>query len=164
MKYETYFNILYSVLPFHSFEIFSKERISLSKHTPYTIHQDQAFLTLLGFTYAFTWIKWHSFCSARFRLKLNTIIGLHTHPTHPTTNFFKGSMHSRSPRFGMLASYRLTNYTTNLTVSHHPQEGHPRSQGWSPTIRNLPKGSVQQTWNLASKLNSQNQNKSKLNT
>ena len=54
MKYETYFNILYSVLPFHSFEIFSKERISLSKHTPYTIHQDQAFLTLLGFTYAFT--------------------------------------------------------------------------------------------------------------
>ena len=50
--------------------------------------------------------------------------------------------------------YRLTNYTTKLTVSHHPQ-------GWSPTIQNLPKGSVQQTWNLAPWLNSQNQDQVK---
>ena len=64
----------------------------------------------------------------------------------------------------MLASYRLTYYTTKLTVSHHPQEDQPPSQGWSPTIQNLPKGSVQQTWNLAPRLNSQIQDKSKLNT
>ena len=27
-------------------------------------------------------------------------------------------------------------------VSHHPQDGHPPFQGWSPTIQNLPEGSV----------------------
>ena len=59
----------------------------------------------------------------------------------------------------MLASYRLTNDITKLMVSHHPQQGHPPSQGWSPTIQNLPKGSVQQTWNLAPRLISQNQDK-----
>ena len=28
----------------------------------------------------------------------------------------------------MLASYRLTNYTTKLTVTHHPKDGHPPSK------------------------------------
>ena len=28
---------------------------------------------------------------------------------------------------------------------HYPQDGHPPSQGWLPTVQNLPKGSILQT-------------------
>ena len=42
-------------------------------------------------------------------------------------------------------------------VSHHPQDGHPPSHGWLLTIQNLPDEIVLQAWNLASTLNSQNQ-------
>ena len=38
-----------------------------------------------------------------------------------------------------------------------PQDIHPPSQGWSPTIKNHVEGSVLQTLNLASRLNSQNE-------
>ena len=61
-----------------------------------------------------------------------------THPPHPTPphhKLLKGSMHSRSPRFGMLASYRITNYTTKLTFSHHPQEGDPHPKDGHPTSK-----------------------------
>ena len=34
-------------------------------------------------------------------------------------------------------------------------DGHPQSQGLSPTIQNLPEGSVSQTWNFALRLYSQ---------
>ena len=36
-------------------------------------------------------------------------------------------------------------------------DGQSPSPGWSPTIQNLPEGRVLQTWNLAHRLNSQNQ-------
>ena len=83
----------------------------------------------------------HEYCSAWPSLpaqlkswpKPNTKIGLHT---YPTTNFLKGSMHNRSPRFGMLASYRLINYTANLTVSHHPKDGHPLSKIYRKEVYN----------------------------
>ena len=39
---------------------------------------------------------------------------------------------------------------------HYAQDGHPPSQGWSPTVQNLPKGSVLQTWNFTQGLSSQN--------
>ena len=42
-------------------------------------------------------------------------------------------------------------------VSHYPQDGHPPHYGWSLIIQNLPEGIVLQAWNLASRLNSQNQ-------
>ena len=44
-------------------------------------------------------------------------------------------------------------------VSHYPHDGHPPppSHGWSLTIQNLPEGIVLQAWNLASRLNLQNQ-------
>ena len=42
-------------------------------------------------------------------------------------------------------------------VSDHPKDGHQTPQGRSHTIKNLPEGSVLQTWNLAPRLNSQNQ-------
>ena len=38
-------------------------------------------------------------------------------------------------------------------VSHHHQNGNPPSKGWVPTIQNLMKGSVLQTWNLAHRRN-----------
>ena len=42
-------------------------------------------------------------------------------------------------------------------VSHYPQDGHPPPHEWSLTIQNLPERIVLQAWNLASTLNSQNQ-------
>ena len=50
------------------------------------------------------------------------------YPPTTTANFLKGSKHSRRPRFGMLASHRLMNYTTKLMASHHPQDGHTPSK------------------------------------
>ena len=38
-------------------------------------------------------------------------------------------------------------------ASPHLQDGHQPSKGGSPTIPNLPEGSVLQTWNLASRIN-----------
>ena len=32
-----------------------------------------------------------------------------------------------------------------ISVGDHHQDGHPPSQGWSPSIQNLPDGSVSQT-------------------
>ena len=73
--------------------------------------------------------------------KLNTTFTV----VSTTTNFSNISKHSRRPRFVMLASYRFMNYITKLIVSHHHWDGYPPSQGWSPTIQNLPEGSALQT-------------------
>ena len=48
-------------------------------------------------------------------------------------------------------------FQPTLMVNHYPQDGHPPSHGWSLTIQNLPEGIVLQACNLASRLNSQNQ-------
>ena len=42
-------------------------------------------------------------------------------------------------------------------VTNHSKDGHQPFQGWSPTIQNLPLGSVLQTLNLAHNIDSQNQ-------
>ena len=46
-------------------------------------------------------------------------------------------------------------------VNHHPQDGHRPFQGWSPTIQNVPLGSVLQTLNSAHRLDSQNEDQVK---
>ena len=40
-------------------------------------------------------------------------------------------------------------------VTHHPEDGHPPSLGWSTTIQNLPEGGVLQDRNLTHGLDSQ---------
>ena len=44
----------------------------------------------------------------KLEVKLNTKIGLHTHPPHPTTNFLKGSRPSRRLKFGIDFTHNKT--------------------------------------------------------
>ena len=59
---------------------------------------------------------------------LGRTLNLLYYPPTTTANFLKGSKHSRRPRFGMLASHRLMNYTIKLVANHHPQDGHTPSK------------------------------------
>ena len=58
---------------------------------------------------------------------------------------------------GVLSLGRGARWELPWMVNHYPQDGHPPYHGWSLIIKNLPEGIVLQTWNLASRLNSQNQ-------
>ena len=51
--------------------------------------------------------------------------------------------------------------TNKIKTRWSAMDGQPPSPGWSPTIPNLPEGSVLQIWNLAPRLNSQNQDQVK---
>ena len=90
----------------------------------------------------------------------NCLSSLDWSPTNPRMV----THHSKSIRrkcitdlkLGLNSLLKLSPVEIPWMVNHHPQDGHQPSKGWSPTIQNLPEGSVLQTWNFAIRLSSQN--------
>ena len=81
------------------------------------------------------------------------MVSPHLRDGHPTS---QNLVHKHNSQNKDQAKCHGWSATFPRMVTIHFKDGHHPFQGWSPTIQNLPEGSVLKTLNLPHKLNSQN--------